>query len=70
MNAIRSTARRALGLIVLLAGVAITASACVLAPPEGPGYAAPVVYGPPAPAVVIAPRVVAPRHYYHRYYYW
>ena len=73
MNTLRSTARRALGTVMLLAGVVLTASACVFVPVDGPGYAAapaPVYGGPPA--VIVAPRVVAPRRgwygHHHRYY--
>lgn len=44
-------ARRALSLVILLAGVAVAASGCIVAPAYGPyGYGP--VYGPP---VVVAP---------------
>ena len=72
MDTLKLAARRALGLVLLLAGVALTASACVFVPVDGPGYAAappPRVYAAP-PAVIVAPRVAAPRYgwYRHRYY--
>ncbi len=56
MRTAKSAPRRILALVLLLAGLAVTASGCLVAPGYGPGYG----YGGPGPVYVAPPVVVAP----------